>query len=870
MQAIRLRTEHMENPMGIDVEHPYLSWNCEGGITQTAYEIRALEGEELLWNSGKVVGGAMHAYYGGELASRRKVSWSVRLWDEAGACGEWSGSASFETGLLSQDDFVAEWVNPELETDAEKRQPASVLKKTFRAKAGKSARAYVTCHGNYEAYINGERVGDFVFAPGTGNYNDKLSYQVYDVTDFVRDGENEVRVILGDGWYRSAAGVEGVRNLFGTELALFFQLEVDKEVVCVSDGTWQATQDGPVLESDMCQGEVYDARKEDESAWGWHGVKIKEVDNAVLAASNSVPIGEFERFEGKVITTPNGETVVDFGQNLAGYVELELTAADGQVITLQHGEALDENGNFTIENYQPGERHVEGGIFQKVTYICKEGKNVYKPHFCIFGFRYAKLEMGAAAEMNGQNGMVSEADGQGGANAAAASVLGDAKFTAIAVYSKMEQTAEFTCSDENVNKLVRNSVWSQKGNFCDVPTDCPTRERAGWTGDAGVFVNTGLYLMDCYPVFRKWLGECRITQYPEGQLRNISPMNNNESFFGKLLSGSAGWGDASVIVPYTMYQRYQDVRILEENYEMMKGWVNYLEGRAKAGSTSEEAQKNPYKEYCIDNGVDYGEWCEPGVGVEGVEQNGQTGVATAYLSYSAGMLGEIARILGHGEDAEHFGEVSENARRAFQFTQTENGKIDSKRQCMYVRPLAFGLLEEEDAKRAAADLDALVAENGYHLNTGFLSTPFLCEMLTKYGYTETAYKLLLQDTIPSWLYEVKKGATTVWETWDGIKEDGTVHASLNHYSYGSISGWLVGGVCGIKVKGDEVTVAPNPHPLLKHAKAAYQSPLGRIESGWSYEDGSVKYEFVVPANVKAKIELPDGRSEVVTAGVWKF
>ena len=212
----------------------------------------------------------------------------------------------------------------------------------------------------------------------------------------------------------------------------------------------------------------------------------------------------------------------------------------------------------------------------------------------------------------------------------------------------------------------------------------------------------------------------------------------------------------------------------------------------------------------------------------------------------------------------------ENARRAFKFTQTENVKFDSKRQCMYVRPLAFGLLEEEDAKRAAADLDALVAENGYHLNTGFLSTPFLCEMLTKYGYTETAYKLLLQDTIPSWLYEVKKGATTVWETWDGIKEDGTVHASLNHYSYGSISGWLVGGVCGIKVKGDEVTVAPNPHPLLKHAKAAYQSPLGRIESGWSYEDGSVKYEFVVPANVKAKIELPDGRSEVVTAGVWKF
>ncbi len=845
MQAIRLRTEHMENPMGIDVARPYLSWNCEGGVRQAAYEVRALEGEELLWNSGRVEGDEMHVYYGRNLSSRQRVEWSVRLWDENGTCGEWSTPADFEMGLLSREDFQAKWINPELETDAGKRQPASVLRKVFSAEAGKAARAYVTCHGNYEAYINGRRIGDFVLAPGTGNYNEKLSYQMYDVTGLLRDGENEIRVLLGDGWYRSAAGVEGVRNLFGTELALFFQLEVDGNVVCVSDETWQATQDGPIVESDMCQGEIYDAGKEDENAWSWHAVKLKDVDASVLSASNSVPIGEFERFEGKIITTPNGETVIDFGQNLAGYVELEVDAHAGQKIILQHGETLDENGNFTIENYQPGERHVEGGIFQKATYICKEGKNVYKPHFCIFGFRYAKLE-------------VSEGS------------LADARFTAIAVYSRMEQTAEFVCSDANVNQLVKNSIWSQKGNFCDVPTDCPTRERAGWTGDAGVFVNTGLYLMDCYPVFRKWLGECRINQYPEGQLRNISPMNNNESFFGKLLSGSAGWGDAGVIVPYTMYQRYQDVRILEENYEMMKGWVNYLEGRAKAGSTSEEAQKNPYKDYCIDNGVDYGEWCEPGVGVEGVEQNGQTGVATAYLSYSSGLLSEIAQILGREEDAAHFAEVSENAKKAFRFTQTENGKIDSKRQCMYVRPLAFGLLEEEDARQAAADLNALVAENGYHLNTGFLSTPFLCEILTKYGYTETAYKLLLQDTIPSWLYEVKKGATTVWETWDGIKEDGSVHASLNHYSYGSIAGWMIDGICGIKVKNGKVTIAPNPHSLLKHAKATYQSPLGRIESGWNYENGEVHYEFAVPANVTAEIVLPDGRSETVTAGSWKF
>ena len=353
-----------------------------------------------------------------------------------------------------------------------------------------------------------------MFAPGTGNYQEKLSYQTYDVTALLQDGENEIRVILGDGWYRSAAGVEGVRNLFGTDISLYLQLEVDKQTVCVSDETWQATQSGPIVESDMCQGEIYDARKEELT--DWHEVKIEEFGTTNLVCSNSVPIEEFERFEGKIITTPNGERVIDFGQNIAGYVEFEVTAHAGQTIMLQHGETLDENGNFTIENYQPGERHVEGGIYQKVTYICKEGKNIYKPHFCIFGFRYAKLE--TDVELSG------------------------AKFTARAVYSEMEQTAEFECSDAGVNQLFKNSIWSQKGNFCDVPTDCPTRERAGWTGDAGVFVNTGLYLMDCYPVFRKWLGECRINQYPEGQIRNISPINNNESFFGKLLSGSAGWG----------------------------------------------------------------------------------------------------------------------------------------------------------------------------------------------------------------------------------------------------------------------------------------------------------------------------------------
>lgn len=838
MRAVRLRTEHMENPMGIDIPIPCLSWACEGGIVQTAYEITAREDGRKLWDSGKVESSRMDACFGAKLQSRQQVFWRIRLWDEEGKPGKWSEEAVFEMGLLEKESFRAKWINPEPETIPDKRQPASYLRKHFTAQKGKKSRLYITCHGLYEAWLNGSRVGDFVLAPGTGSYDKKLAYQTYDVTGLMKSGENELLILLGDGWYRGCTGVDGDRNLYGSDVSLFCQLETDGKAVCVSDETWQASQCGPVRENDMQQGEWYDARM--ELTEGWHGVKTEAFDISQLVCSNSVPIREWESFPGKIISTPNGERVIDFGQNLAGYVEFTLTAHAGEKIVLQHGEALDENGNFTNANFQPGKRHKEGGIRQQITYICKEGRNHYKPRFCIFGFRYAKIETENSLE--------------------------DVWFTAHAVYSEMEETGEFICSNEDVNRLVHNCSWSQKSNFCDIPTDCPTRERAGWTGDAGVFVGTGLFLADCYPVFRKWLGECRLQQKFDGRLYNIAPPNGKHSMFSEILSGSAGWGDACIIVPYTLYKRHGDIRILEENYEMMKGWYGYLEKRAKKSKLKSRLKKNPYRSYTIDTGVDYGEWCEPGVGLEGVK-HGSAGVATAYLSWSGRLLGEIAEALGKTEEAQHYREVSELAKKAFRHSATQDGRIVSKRQCEYVRALAFRLLDGEDSRLAARDLNELVKENGYHLNTGFLSTPFLCEVLAEYGYIDTAYRLLLQDTAPGWLYAVKKGATTIWENWDGIREDGTVHASLNHYSYGVIAGWLFQGVCGIRPEGGALTLAPKPSPLLGRAKAVYRSPFGRIESSWAYDaDGKVMYEFVIPANMCAKVSLMDGREAVLKAG----
>lgn len=846
MKAIRLKTEHMTNPLGIDIVRPYLTWNCQNGIRQTAYEILASDGDLVIWNSGKVRTDQMNAVLGIDAASRQRIFWKIRLWDEEGIPGDWSEEAWFEMGLLEREQFTARWINPELICDPAIHKPASYLHTSFHAPKGKRARLYITCHGLYEAYINDHRVGNFVLAPGAGDYDKRLAYQTYDVTELVKEGSNEVQVILGDGWYRSVSGVDGDRNLYGEDVALYFQLEIDGKAVCVSDESWEASQSGPVRENDMQQGEVIDARMEEIG--DYHGVKPESFGVENLFCSNCVPVVEMERFQGTLFRTPNGETVIDYGQNLAGYIEFTLRAHAGQRIVLTHGETLDENGNFTQENFQDRKRHKEGGTRQQVIYTCREGENHYKSRFTIWGFRYAKVETEIDLKAAG------------------------AVFTSIAVYSEMEQTGFFTCSREDVNRLVINSLWSQKSNFCDVPTDCPTRERAAWTGDMGVFAETGLYLMDCYPVIRKWLAECRMAQYPDGRIANIAPKNNVPGFFSGLLAGSVGWGDACIIVPYALYKRYGDRRILEENYEMMRKWYGFLEKRAgkKPVNPIKRLKRNPYRRYTIETGIDYGEWCEPDVESTSAMRTPQGKVATAYFARSGKMLAEIAGILGRAEEAVRYEKLAENAGKAFRHIATEDGKILSHRQAEYVRAISFNLLDGQEKTQAAADLNQLVTDNGYHLNTGFLSTPSLCGVLADNGYTETAYKLLLQDTMPGWLYEVKKGATTIWENWDGINEKGEVKASLNHYSYGAVSGWLFSGVCGIHAEENRITIQPQPCRALQYARAAYNSPAGEIISGWKYEDDQIRFEVEIPANTQAEVILPNGSVENVTAGKYMW
>lgn len=840
MKAIRLKTAHLKNPLGIDIVQPLLTWTCEGGERQTAYQLRAFAKGKEIWNSGKVETASMQAVYAGPAESRMRVEWTIRLWDENDVEGE-ASSAWFEYALLQKSDYKAKWINPEIEKfDPKKRQPASVLKREFILDSTENARIYATAHGLYVLSVNGRRVTENVLTPGTSEYWFRLPVQTFDVSNDLNVGKNTLEVTLGDGWWRGCNGNTGTVNVFGKDIALFLQLDVNGETKIISDETWQASQEGPVRFNDLQLGERVDARM---CPIYWHGIRIEEFGTDNFICANTVPLKEKERFTAKLIRTPSGKTVLDFGQNMAGWVSLRLNAKAGQTVKMTHGEYIGPDGEFSDSNLQTVGRKT-GELHQVVEYICKEGLNEYTPSLCIFGFQYVLVETDIPID--------------------------GSEFTAHAVYSDIHETASFSCDRSPVNQLFRNAVWSEKSNFVDVPTDCPQRERSGWTGDAGLYCHTGIRLMDAYPVYARWLAECRADQYPDGRVSNISPRRTTKpSFFDTLYDGSCAWGDAAVIVPYEMYRFCGDKSILEENWEFMSRWMGYCEKKAKKSRLKNRFRRNEHSNYIIDTGIHWGEWLEAGVSMADSTKamlfEGVPDIATAYFAQSCRMMREIAQVLGKRDAVEKYAALYEKVNAAYHSIELPDGHIRSERQCRYVRPLQMGLLTEAEKKTAAKDLNELIVKNGYHLNTGFLTTAHLCRVLADNGYVETAYRLLLQEDTPGWLYQVKQGATTIWESWEG-NTGSTGVASLNHYSKGAVVSWLIEGICGIQVSDGTITIRPQPHPLMQYAEAVFDSPLGRIESAWKYVDGKVEYTVTIPANTTAEFISPEGAHRFLRPG----
>lgn len=885
-----LKIEHLTNPMGIGELSPRFSWKIKSDRTnvfQRAYQIKVYEDENCIWNSGRVESDCSQniRYEGQTLHSRQRLRVSVMIDTdtERGLVTE----GFFEMGLLEKTDWVCSWIEMEDDITDNKMKPVPYIRKKFTVKPGlKAARAYQTAHGTYRFWINGQEGSRRRFAPGNTSYYDRLQYQVDDITSFLTEGENIWAVKVGDGWWRGAVGAFSERNNYGFKVQFLGQLVLEYAdgtiEIIGTDGT-EKCNFGGTLAADPKFGTVYDAAREaanwrelnfDDSVWeSVHRASDEHAVFDALIAEQGVWVQEKETFSPTIFEDKEGSLILDFGQNLSGYVKMILRdCIPGQKITLEHGEGL-KNGVFDRSNViQPGADERDE-MFQKVVYFAKGDRmEEFCPEFSFFGFRYVKLEGYDKAKIQ----------------------AGD--FTAIAVYSDLEDTFAFDCSNHLINKLVKNTRWSQKGNFLDVPTDCPTRERAPWTGDAQVYCKTAAEFMDVYAFFEKWMKDVANEQDEDGRMPSIAPsiaphrLAVNE--MGKALDGSAGWGDAATILPLSLYYAYGDTQILVNQYDSAKAWVDYM--IANAGVKNDYYKDESYYRenpdgscdgaYIWDTKFHWGEWSEPNVIMDSIEgdfvgdriRTGNPVVATAYLRYSSLLLAKMAEIIGKKEDAGYYSRYSAKVAEIYdRYLIHADGSIkfaDEGRQAAYVRAIRFELVSAEKKKAVLNKLISLIEKGNYHLNTGFLSTGFLLNVLSDEGYSEAAYRILEQTTPPSWLFPITADATTILESWDGVQE---FFGSYNHYSLGAVCDFLFSYSSGIII--DEKNpgykhfyVKPVPGGSLTHAEGIFQSPYGIIKSKWQKNGEEIKYEFEVPCNTTATIILPDGRSGTVGSGVYRF
>ncbi|WP_296615424.1 alpha-L-rhamnosidase [Sphingomonas sp.] len=850
MEIRDLRIEMRTDPLGLDVREPRFSWKLRSetrGARQTAYQLQiagspaAFDGSALLFDSGKLASDQSHLidYEGPALASRDRRFWRVRVWDETDAPTSWSDIAQWEMALLEAEDWKACWISPPGQERGRVAEPPTLFRKEFEVRAGLvSARLYATAQGLYEAEINGGVVGDLVLAPGWTSYRHRIQYQIYDVTAQIRQGPNVIGATLADGWFRGPLFADKRWNCFGTRTALLMQLELTYEdgtnEVVVTDPSWKCST-GPILMSEICAGETYDARLElpGWSAAGFDDAAWQAADelgpNLVeLIAQNGSPlrrIGEIQPVE--VTTAPSGATIVDFGQNMVGWVKVAAQGEAGHVITLRHGEVLTPEGELYTANLRSAE--------QTCTYTLKgTGEEVFEPRFTFQGFRFVEVAGIEAADVK-------------------------SALRGIVMHSDMAHVGHFETSDPLLNQLQSNILWGQKDNFIDIPLDCPQRdERLGWTGDAQVFAPTSAFNMDVSHFFAKWLADVALEQAADGGVPWVVP-----SVFGN--NGACGWGDVATFVPMVLYRQYGDKRLLEAHYPMMQKWVGYMAEKAGA-------------EHIWSGDFQFGDWLDFFSSTRGTD-HGMTSedlIATAFFARSTWLTAEAANVLGRDEEAESYRRSFERIRAAYceRFVSSE-GLIGEDTQAAYAISLQFDLLEDEELQRkAAARLAGDVNYRG-HLTTGFLATPLLLDALMRYGYQKEAFYLLQRREFPSWLYPVTKGATTIWERWDGIKPDGSfgkVHMnSFNHYAYGAVGDWMYRTIGGLAVDPAQpgfkrFLAAPRPGGDLSSAELRYAGPYGQIELKWRADEGRMTVALLVPPNSVAGLRLPGAAGALVEEG----
>ncbi|MBO4416498.1 MAG: family 78 glycoside hydrolase catalytic domain [Bacteroidales bacterium] len=831
VDVLSLKVNHMTSPGGV-LGNPTFSWiavsdrQCD---SQSAYEIKVTDiGGRPVWSTGKVLSDNSVAvkYAGSELKPASTYFWQVRLWDAAGKAGRWSQKGSFVTGL-PREDWKATWIAPEMS------EASPLVRGSFTVnKPVKSAIAYFTAHGVYEAFLNGEKLGIAFMAPGYTSYNHHLMYQTYDVTELLKRGENVVGAELARGWHFSNMGWSDPTmykpNFEGDKMALLGQIVITykdgTQDVIVTDGSWKASTGG-VLHSAIYDGETFDARKVPEGwctsqfdASAWKTVETLNYGYDNLEPQTNEPVVTHELMPAKeLIVTPAGELVIDFGQNLVGSEVISYAGKPGQEITVSHAEVLDENGNFYTHNLRSAQAQSK--------YICDGKRHDYTTRFTFYGFRYIKLEGIPKDEIN----------------------LDD--IVAEVRYSDLDATGTFECSNPLVNQLQSNIQWGLRGNFVDIPTDCPQRdERLGWTGDAEIFARTATFNRASYAFYSKWLKDLAFDQLPDGQVTDIVPMVH-----GLVGAGHVGWADAATIIPWTLYMAYGDPQVLEDQYASMKKWVDFIIGAAG--------------ESCLWNtGWHYGDWLAFDVDNDVAGRSSVTYVPLlqqCHFANSATIMADAAKVLGRADDELYYRNVAAKAREAFcKAYITADGYLVSHTQTAYVVALAYDMIPAEMRPLVASKLKERVESYG-HITTGFLGTSHVTTALTACGLDDVAYKLLLHEGYPGWLYPVKMGATTIWERWNSMMPDGTIPDngmnSFNHYSYGAIGDWLYREAAGLKEAEpgfSKICVKPHPGGGFTYMKAEQITPYGNAVSSWKLDGNLFTLEVEVPFNTTAEVYVP--------------
>ena len=850
IRPAELRCEYLVNPLGIDQRRPRLSWRSESdlrGQKQTAYHLLVAGSRDQLdkndgdlWDSGRVQSDqSIHVVYAGKpLESRMRCYWKVRVSDKDGKASAWSGPAEWSMGLLNSSDWQADWIGhdtlprpeeiatlpvpgPKGKGKNKRYLPAPYLRKTFNISRPISrASLYVTSQGFAEMHLNGKRVGDEYFMPGWTDYRKRIYYRTYDVTAMLQQGPNAIAGILGDGWFRGNISILG-QNQYGKNLRLMSQLHIDyadgSSETIASDPSWKASF-GPIILSDMQEGETYDARKEiigwDRPSFddkGWATVDTGSSIRPLIQAYPGVPVRPTQEMPTVKLTEPKPDTwVFDLGQNFSGWIRLKVKGKAGDKVGMQFAEMLNADGTVYTANLRSARAAdnytLKGG-----------GEEVWQPHFTFHGFRYVQV-----------TGLTEKPTRE--------------TVTGIVIHSDAAMSSSFECSDPMLNQLHSNILWGQRSNYLEIPTDCPQRdERLGWTGDTQVFIRSGCYNQDVASFFTKWIVDLMDTQTGDGVFGQQAPV-----FHGH---GSPAWADAGIICPWTIHKVYGDTRLIDKHYDAMARFIDSCGRKGLKG-----------------RGGGFGDWLAIG------SNTPKDFISAAYFGYSTSLMAEMAEALGKKEDAAKYRKLFEEIRTHFQesFVQAD-GTIAGHSQTGYCLALHFNLLTDKQREQAAAHLLQRIKAKDYHLSVGFVGVSILLPTLTEIGRSDLAYRLIQNTTYPSWGYSVEQGATTIWERWNSYtKKDGFGNAgmnSFNHYAYGACCEWMFRSMLGIETDGvgfKAIIMKPELGEGITWAKGHYDSIHGRISSHWKRDGKRLQWAVTIPPNTTATVYVPAGKVADVT------